>query len=132
MEVNPVFVLEGKAPELKYDTITARNALQFKGAKPKTDSVKTGKDRSRFNHVLKRCEEMLGYMGISCIKGKGEAESLCAYLNDEGVNFHTIKYYLLKCLDKLQMYFFSWLMVVFHKTLIVSLMGLKLCTEISP
>ncbi|CAH0549653.1 unnamed protein product [Brassicogethes aeneus] len=30
MEVYPVFVLEGKAPELKYETIAARNAIQFK------------------------------------------------------------------------------------------------------
>lgn len=47
MGVSPVFVLEGKAPELKYDTISARNAVQFKGAKPKTSGVKTGKDRTR-------------------------------------------------------------------------------------
>lgn len=87
MEVNPVFVLEGKAPELKYQTIAARNEIQFKGAKPKTDGVRTGKDRSRFNFVLKQCEEMLGHMGLVCITGKGEAESLCAYLNDEGVSF---------------------------------------------
>lgn len=86
MEVNPVFVLEGKAPELKYDTIAARNAIQFKGSKPKKDGVKTGKDRTRFHFVLKRCEEMLGYMGLACIKGNGEAESMCAYLNDEGVS----------------------------------------------
>ncbi|KAJ8956127.1 hypothetical protein NQ318_016582 [Aromia moschata] len=80
MEVNPVFVLEGKAPELKYQTIAARNEIQFKGAKPKTDGVKTGKDRTRFHFILRQCEEMLGYMGLVCIKGKGEAESMCAYL----------------------------------------------------
>ncbi|XP_018564614.1 flap endonuclease GEN [Anoplophora glabripennis] len=85
MEVNPVFVLEGKAPELKYQTIAARNDIQFKGAKPKTGGVKTGKDRTRFHFVLKQCEEMLNYMGLVCIKGKGEAESLCAYLNVEGL-----------------------------------------------
>lgn len=54
MEVIPVFVLEGKAPELKYDTIAARNEIQFKGAKPKTDKTKTGKDRTRFHFILKR------------------------------------------------------------------------------
>ncbi|ENN77668.1 hypothetical protein HUJ04_000838 [Dendroctonus ponderosae] len=85
MDVNPVFVLEGKAPQLKYDTISARNAIQFKGAKPKKDGLKTGKDRSRFHFVLRQCEEMLGYLGIACIKGNGEAESLCAYLNDDGL-----------------------------------------------
>ncbi|CAH1118282.1 unnamed protein product [Phaedon cochleariae] len=85
IQVNPVFILEGKAPELKYDTIAARNAVQFKGAKPKSDNIRTGKDRTRFNFVLKQCEEMLGHMGLACITGKGEAESLCAYLNDEGL-----------------------------------------------
>nr|CAI5827257.1 unnamed protein product [Callosobruchus analis] len=85
MEVTPVFVLEGKAPELKYDTIATRNVVQFKGAKPKTDGVKTGKDRSRFQFILKQCEEMLQAMGLACIKGKGEAESMCAYLNEEGL-----------------------------------------------
>ncbi|KAJ8953872.1 hypothetical protein NQ314_007188 [Rhamnusium bicolor] len=85
MEVNPIFVLEGKAPELKYQTIAARNDIQFKGAKPKTNSVKTGKDRTRFHFVLRQCEDMLRYMGLVCIKGKGEAESLCAYLNEAGL-----------------------------------------------
>lgn len=85
MEVNLVFVLEGKAPELKYNTIAARNAIQFKGARPKKEGVKTGKDRTRFDFVLKKCEEMLGCMGLTCIKGNGEAESMCAYLNSEEV-----------------------------------------------
>ncbi|KAL1501469.1 hypothetical protein ABEB36_006786 [Hypothenemus hampei] len=85
LDVHLVFVLEGKAPELKYETIAARNAIQFKGAKPKTQGVKTGKDRTRFHFVLKQCEEMLSYMGIACIKGKGEAESLCASLNADGL-----------------------------------------------
>lgn len=89
MEVYPIFVLEGKAPELKYDTISARNAIQFKGAKPKTDGVKTGKGRTRFHFVLKQCAEMLGYMGLVCLTGKGEAESFCAYLNGEGVRYLT-------------------------------------------
>ncbi|XP_076256397.1 XPG-like endonuclease isoform X1 [Rhynchophorus ferrugineus] len=85
MEVNPVFVLEGKAPELKYDTISARNAIQFKGAKPRTEKANTGKGRTRFNFVLQQCEQMLRYMGLACIVGKGEAESLCAYLNEDGL-----------------------------------------------
>ncbi|KAF5293076.1 hypothetical protein FQR65_LT11068 [Abscondita terminalis] len=86
MQVRPVFVLEGKAPELKLDTITQRNAVQFKGAKPRNENTKVKcKDRSRFNAVLRCCEEMLSYMGIACVKGLGEAESLCAYLNEEGL-----------------------------------------------
>lgn len=88
MDVYPIFVLEGKAPELKYDTIAARNEIQFRGARPKKDGVKTGKDRSRFHFVLRQCEEMLSLMGVACIKGKGEAESMCAYLNEEGVSYY--------------------------------------------
>lgn len=91
MNVHPVFVLEGKAPELKYDTIAARNALQFKGSRPKTTSdLKTGKDRSHFHFVLKQCEEMLNLMGLTCLRGSGEAESLCAYLNADGVRKENI------------------------------------------
>ncbi|KAL3284240.1 hypothetical protein HHI36_018403 [Cryptolaemus montrouzieri] len=90
MEVYPIFVLEGKASELKYDTIAARNAIRFKGAKPKTDGVKTGKDRTRFHYGLKQCQEMLKYMGLVCLTGKGEAESFCAYLNQEGLVYGCI------------------------------------------
>lgn len=84
MGVDLVFVLEGPAPALKFKTIAARNVLQFKGAKPKPN-VEGGKDRTRFNHTLKQCEEMLKLMGLSCIKGNGEAEALCAHLNEDRV-----------------------------------------------
>lgn len=86
MDVNPVFVLEGKAPTLKYDTIAARNQIQFKGAAPKKDGVKTGKDRTRFHFTLRQCEEMLKFMGLACVTGKGEAEAMCAYLNEDNVS----------------------------------------------
>lgn len=85
MEVNPVFVLEGEAPTLKYDTIAARNAIQFKGKAPKKEGVKTGKDRTRFHFTLRQCREMLQYMGLACLEGNGEAEAMCAYLNADGV-----------------------------------------------
>lgn len=85
MGVNPVYVLEGSAPELKYKTIAARNALQFKGKKPKTEKTRKCKDRSHFNYTLRLCEELLKYMGITCVKGKGEAEAMCAYLNEKKV-----------------------------------------------
>lgn len=56
--VHPVFVLDGKAPTLKYDTIAARNEIQFKGTRPRklnaNKVAKDPKDRSRFNSVLKK------------------------------------------------------------------------------
>lgn len=85
LNVKVVFVLEGKAPELKYQTIADRNKLQFKGCKPKTSTTKTTKGRTRFNHTLKQCEELLKLMGLACVQGEGEAEATCAYLNYEGL-----------------------------------------------
>lgn len=81
-DIFPIFVLEGEAPALKHSTIAKRNEIRH-GANEKKESKKGG--RSHFNHVLKECEEMLKYMGIACIKGYGEAEAMCAYLNADGV-----------------------------------------------
>ncbi|XP_052737343.1 flap endonuclease GEN [Bicyclus anynana] len=87
-DINPVFVLEGDAPELKRDVMAARNAIQFKGAAPKTAFAK-GKvpnvTRKRFKGVLKECETLLRSMGVRCVKGRGEAEATCARLNAKGV-----------------------------------------------
>ena len=81
-------MLEGTAPTLKHNTIAKRNEIRNGG-----EERKTGKKggRTRFNHVLKECEEMLKYMGVTCVKGYGEAEAMCAYLNEDGVRL--IYYY---------------------------------------
>ncbi|XP_037811751.1 flap endonuclease GEN [Lucilia sericata] len=95
-EVTPVFVLEGVAPKLKSQVIEKRNEIQFRGVKPKeapssqsqTNAQKTSnsdKGRTRFNHVLKQCENLLLAMGIQCVQGPGEAEAYCAFLNLKGL-----------------------------------------------
>lgn len=93
---------EGEAPKLKHKVIAARNEIQFRGVKPKNTeksskinknelengnvkNVKEEKGRTRFNHVLKQCENLLKCMGLQCIKGPGEAEAYCAFLNKYGV-----------------------------------------------
>lgn len=92
--MTPVFVLEGVAPSLKSEVISKRNELQFRGVRPK-DKValvqshladKGPKGRTRFNHVLKQCENLLLSMGIQCVQGPGEAEAYCAFLNKHGVS----------------------------------------------
>ncbi|XP_068142867.1 flap endonuclease GEN [Drosophila tropicalis] len=92
-QVTPIFVLEGVAPKLKSQVIAKRNELQFRGVKPKdsgssnkenTDKAKE-KGRTRFNHVLKQCENLLISMGIQCVQGPGEAEAYCAFLNKHGL-----------------------------------------------
>lgn len=81
--ISPVFVLEGKAPILKHKTIAHRNDVR-NGFQKRKITKKGG--RTQFNRILNECKEMLGYMGIVCVQGQGEAEAMCAYLNEDGVN----------------------------------------------
>jgi len=78
----PVFVLEGQAPTLKHKTIARRNNVRSGFQERKT--VKKG-GRTQFNRVLNECKELLRCMGVACIQSYGEAEAMCAYLNDDGV-----------------------------------------------
>ena len=85
-------MLEGTAPKLKSQVIAKRNEIQFRGVKPKnkTDPPQqmgngNEKGRTRFNHVLKQCENLLQSLGIQCVQGPGEAEAYCAFLNRKGV-----------------------------------------------
>ncbi|XP_076383417.1 XPG-like endonuclease [Megalopta genalis] len=80
--ISPVFVLEGKAPTLKHNTIAKRNDIRH-GFRERNTTRKGG--RSQFNRVLKECKEMLMHMGLACIQGDGEAEAMCAYLNQDGL-----------------------------------------------
>ncbi|XP_048482074.1 flap endonuclease GEN [Plutella xylostella] len=89
-DIKPIFVLEGDAPELKRDVMAARNAIQFRGAAPRTEtaaavSKRPDVGRKRFRNVLKECESLLKSMGVICIKGQGEAEATCAQLNAQGL-----------------------------------------------
>lgn len=88
-------MLEGVAPRLKSQVIEKRNEIQFRGVKPKEKSAthnvkenqssKGDKGRTRFNHVLKQCENLLRAMGVQCVQAPGEAEAYCAFLNNKGV-----------------------------------------------
>ncbi|XP_063828371.1 flap endonuclease GEN [Ostrinia nubilalis] len=88
-DINPIFVLEGDAPDLKRDVMAARNAIQFRGAAPRSEAAVKNKrpdvGRKRFKNVLKECESLLKCMGVQCIKGRGEAEATCAQLNAQGL-----------------------------------------------
>lgn len=89
-DIIPIFVLEGETPTLKYDVIAKRNEMQFCGAKPKetnerdTVQAKGNKGRTRFNHVLKQCADLVDAMGLKCVQAPGEAEAYCSVLNRDG------------------------------------------------
>lgn len=98
-------MLEGTAPVLKHQMIAKRNQIQFRGARPRkntptdtqeqqsqtittqtnTQKPKSNKGRTRFNYVLKQCEELIRSMGLQCVQGPGEAEAFCAHLNACGL-----------------------------------------------
>lgn len=106
--MTPVFVLEGEAPKIKSQIIAKRAELQFRGTKPtqnkkieahSVQSKEKDKGRTRFNHVLKQCENLLQSMGIQCVQAPGEAEAYCAFLNKKGVcntYIHISKAFILK------------------------------------
>lgn len=79
--VLPVFVLEGKVPELKQVVMNERQATRQGSDKAPKKNV----GRSRFNRVLSECQKMLKLMGLTCIKAPGEAEAMCAYLDEDNV-----------------------------------------------
>lgn len=84
--ISPVFVLEGKAPTLKHKTIARRNNVRS-GVQERKIAKQVG--RTQFNRVLNECKELLRYMGVACIQSHGEAEAMCAYLNEDGVCLYT-------------------------------------------
>ncbi|XP_043520211.1 flap endonuclease GEN isoform X2 [Frieseomelitta varia] len=80
--ISPVFVLEGEAPILKHNTIAKRNNVRSGLQEKKTAHAK---GRTQFNRILKECKEMLQLMGLACVQGHGEAEAMCAHLNEDGL-----------------------------------------------
>lgn len=78
--IQPVFVTDGVAPELKWETIANHlQARQGKTAK-KTFTCRQA-NRNHFRSVVRECCELLDCMGVQYIESDGEAEAMCAHLN---------------------------------------------------
>ncbi|XP_071452145.1 flap endonuclease GEN [Hetaerina americana] len=77
LDIRPVFVLEGDAPDIKQIEIKRRiNGL--------CDGDGTNKKikRSRLNGIISQCQKLLEALGVHSLKSPGEAEAMCARLND--------------------------------------------------
>ncbi|CAF3041829.1 unnamed protein product [Rotaria sp. Silwood2] len=75
--IKPIFILDStKITDLKLDVITKRLA-----SKNRT----TDKTRSAFNVLINECSELLNYLGLPIIRADGEAEKLCAQLNQMNI-----------------------------------------------
>uniref|UniRef100_A0A1B6C6I2 XPG-I domain-containing protein n=2 Tax=Clastoptera arizonana TaxID=38151 RepID=A0A1B6C6I2_9HEMI len=77
--VKPIFVLEGRAPRIKYNTIFQR--LNLHGH----SHIYQNGNRSHLNILQKKCQTLLETLGLTCVKGSGEAEAFCAKLNENKV-----------------------------------------------
>lgn len=78
--VTPVFVLDGKPPELKKDVLNKRKQARYKQKETKSNGT-----RSRLKYLLRQCKSMLEMMGLECLESDGEGEALCGQLNRDGV-----------------------------------------------
>lgn len=92
--IDPVYVLEGKAPELKAQVMKKRREARFRenqassgecaGTSLQTVTQSNSTGRSKYQYIQKECTELLHALGVVTITSKGEAEAACAGLNHQG------------------------------------------------
>ena len=87
--IKPVYIFDGKPPEIKRDTIDLRNSNKNKAHNKLSDiEDKNSKEYikqfkrsySVSNEQIKECYDLLDYIGIPYITANGEADPYCANL----------------------------------------------------
>ena len=74
LDIKPVFVLDGSAPELKKATLEARSQTQTKSL-----------SRNRLKGLMNECAKLLETLGVAYVRAEGEAEAYAAQLNAQGL-----------------------------------------------
>lgn len=92
--IKPIYVFDGKAPELKSDTQAKRREIRdeaekiYKEALAEGDTEKARKFAMRSSklspEIIESSKKLLTLMGIPYIEAKGEGEAQAAYLVDKG------------------------------------------------
>ena len=92
--IKPIYVFDGKAPELKSDTQAKRREVRdeaekiYKDALARGDTEKARKYAMRSSklspEIIKSSKKLLTLMGIPYIEAKGEGEAQAAYLVEKG------------------------------------------------
>lgn len=93
----PIFVFDGKPPEIKMKTLQYRNQLKKKAL----ENLENNLSQDEENKMLKRslriseeqileCKEILDILGIPYIESPTEADPQCAYLVKEGIAYAVI------------------------------------------
>ena len=91
-EIIPVYVFDGKPPDIKRKVLDMRKNIRKKAAE-KMALAKTEKDKIKYfkrsvvitKHHLDECRQLLDLMGVSYIDAPEEADSQCAWLAKEGL-----------------------------------------------
>ncbi|KAL3841381.1 hypothetical protein ACJMK2_019535 [Sinanodonta woodiana] len=81
--IHLIFVVDGDAPELKWDVMQKRLQARHPGKFPTKAAGKQG--RKKFRTYLKECCQLLDLLGIPYVQSHGEAESMCAHLDAIGL-----------------------------------------------
>jgi flap endonuclease-1 len=89
--VIPIFVFDGKPPELKNKVLLNRKNIRKKAAL-KLENAVTDKEKIKYfkrsvsisKKQMDQCRELLDLMGIPYVQAPEEADSQCAYLNKNG------------------------------------------------
>jgi flap endonuclease-1 len=92
--IYPIFVFDGKPPEIKTKTLQYRNQIKKKALDNlKNDVCLTDEDKKKMlkrslkitEEQIKECKEILSIIGIPYIESPTEADPQCAYLVKEGI-----------------------------------------------
>lgn len=90
--IKPVFVFDGKPPELKQATIEEREERKREAEKKWKEAVERGEAAITYaqaaakltNEMIEQSKELLGYMGIPWIQAPSEGEMQCAFMCRRG------------------------------------------------
>ncbi|RWS07484.1 flap endonuclease 1-like protein [Dinothrombium tinctorium] len=90
--IKPIYVFDGKAPQLKADELAKRKERRDEASK-KLEEAETAEDIGKFSKRLVRvtrqhnedCKKLLTLMGLPIICAPSEAEAQCAQLCKEGL-----------------------------------------------
>ena len=87
MGIQPIYVFDGKPPEMKSDILNSRREQRSK-AKKKMSNAKNKEEKIKYfkrsvvitRKQLEECQELLKLLGIPVINAPEEADSQCAWL----------------------------------------------------
>jgi flap endonuclease-1 len=90
--IKPVFVFDGKPPELKRATIEMRAERKIEAEKKWKEAVERGEKAITYaqaaakltDDMIEQAKELLGYMGIPWVQAPSEGEIQCAFMCNRG------------------------------------------------